>query len=177
MILFFLAAMVRFKNRYFVVEIIWHDALEAPSTRPPQDITRSLLQKTLQVRSRPRCRRSCPHAQSTSKTQHARQESVLRNFGEVGAGNLLSGMTVKHFNPIASIFIARKKLRGGGAASFARVPMPCQCALALHAGHVRSLSQCTIATRWRAGVNSFAAARLEKFTAQSGGQVSVENGT
>jgi hypothetical protein len=33
---------------------------------------------------------------------------VLRNFGEVGAGNLLSGMTVKHFNPIASIFIARK---------------------------------------------------------------------
>ena len=134
--------------------------------------------------SKRRCRYVPAHAaagRARTHNQHRkhnmRQESVLRNFGEVGAGNLLSGMTVKHFNPIASIFIARKKLRGGGAASFARVPMPCQCALALHAGHVRSLSQCTIATRWRAGVNSFAAARLEKFTAQSGGQVSVENGT
>jgi len=41
--------MVRFKNRYFVVEIIWDEALKAPSTRPPQDITRALLQKALQV--------------------------------------------------------------------------------------------------------------------------------
>jgi hypothetical protein len=101
--------MVRFKNRYFVVEIIWHDALEAPSTRPPQDITRSLLLKTLQVRPRPRCCLSMPaRTRTQTRARSARQESVLRNFGEVGAGNLLSGMTVKHFNPIASIFIARK---------------------------------------------------------------------
>jgi hypothetical protein len=52
--------MVRFKNRYFVVEIIWHDALEAPSTRPPQNITRSLLLKTLQVRPRLCCCLSMP---------------------------------------------------------------------------------------------------------------------
>jgi hypothetical protein len=41
--------MVRFKNRYFVVEIIWDGALMDPCTRPPQDISRSIIQKALQV--------------------------------------------------------------------------------------------------------------------------------
>lgn len=38
------------------------------------------------------------------------QESVSRNFGDVGAGSLFSGMTVKYYNPIAAIFIASKTL-------------------------------------------------------------------
>ena len=55
---------------------------QAPSTRPPQEVSRAVLQKAL-------------------------QESVARNFGDAGAGNLFSSMTVKYWHPIASIFIAR----------------------------------------------------------------------
>ena len=44
--------MVRFKNRYFVVEIIWEEALKAPCTRPPHEVTRATLQKALQVACR-----------------------------------------------------------------------------------------------------------------------------
>ena len=58
------------------------DSAQAPSTRPPQEVSRAVLQKAL-------------------------QESVARNFGDAGAGNLFSSMTVKYWHPIASIFIAR----------------------------------------------------------------------
>jgi hypothetical protein len=109
--------MVRFKNRYFVVEIIWGEALRAPCARPPHEITRAALQKALQVPrvklgESPRgraCDSRCLFLMCGLYATTDSQDSVSRNFGDVGAGSLFSGMTVKYYNPIAAIFIASMK--------------------------------------------------------------------
>ncbi|RKP06510.1 Rpp14/Pop5 family-domain-containing protein [Thamnocephalis sphaerospora] len=78
--------MVRFKNRYLLIEILYEAPQESAALRALQPVVENL---------------------STRELSKLVREAIQENFGDYGAGVTNTGLQVKYFNPLTGLGIIR----------------------------------------------------------------------